>query len=125
MVFSLLRAVCKSVVASELDARTEVVLVLLQQLLPGFMHCTGVLLLLAACARTCSMALLRSRVSNMQMLLSVLQLANTLSSVGDHWMSSTLPLWPLYTGDTCSVNNSSSSRPTATPSASRLRRQQH
>jgi hypothetical protein len=34
------------------------------------------------------------------MLLSVLQLANTLSSLGDHCRSSTLLLCPLYGGDT-------------------------
>jgi hypothetical protein len=59
------------------------------------------LLALLPLLRTCSMALPRSRVSKMQMLLSVLQLANTLSSLGDHCRSSTLLLCPLYGDDTC------------------------
>lgn len=44
---------------------------------------------------TCSIALPRSRVSKMAMLLSVEQLAKTVSSLGDHWMSSTLLLCPV------------------------------
>jgi hypothetical protein len=60
-------------------------LLLLPLLLPG----------IASYTHTCSIAFPRSRVSKMAMLLSVLQLANTLSSVGDHCRSSTLLLWPL------------------------------
>jgi hypothetical protein len=45
--------------------------------------------------RTCSCALLLSLLSNTAMVLSVLQEANTVASLGLHCRSSTLLLWPL------------------------------
>mmetsp|Transcript_27499 Transcript_27499/g.69987 ORF Transcript_27499/g.69987 Transcript_27499/m.69987 type:complete len:235 (-) Transcript_27499:799-1503(-) len=49
-----------------------------------------------SCACTVSMGLDRSRVSHTRTVLSTLPDTNTVSSVGDHAMSSTLASWPAY-----------------------------
>jgi hypothetical protein len=100
-----LAIVYKQVVASNPGSGSSGALAVsrLLLLLPLALLLLPLALLLLLPPRTCSMALPRSRVSKMQMLLSVLQLANTLSSLGDHCRSSTLPLCPLYGDDTWQI----------------------